>query len=90
MLINQYFTIQTSCSPCDSNSDILQISYRKMDRVKRRFVEAGLDIAPGGRQGRRKRYERKVDGEFEARLVALSCSQPRWSGAGCLPVSLRL
>ena len=57
-------------------SDVLQISHRKVDRVKRRFVEEGLDIALGGRQGRRERYERKADGEFEARLVALSCSQP--------------
>ncbi len=57
-------------------SRILQVSQRKVDRVKRRFVEEGLEIVLGGRQGRREHYERKVDGEFEARLVALSCSQP--------------
>ena len=57
-------------------SGILQVSQRKVDRVKRRFVEEGLEIALGGRQGRRKHYERKADGEFEARLVALSCSPP--------------
>ncbi len=55
---------------------VLQISPRKVDRVKRRFVEEELEIALGGRQGRREHYEVKADGEFEARLVALSCSQP--------------
>ena len=30
----------------------------------------------GARQGRRAKYLRKADGEFEARLVALSCGDP--------------
>ena len=30
----------------------------------------------GGRRGRREHYERKVNGEFEAHVVALSCSEP--------------
>jgi transposase len=54
---------------------ILQVSMRKIDRVKKRFVEEGLETALGGRLSRRQ-YERKADGEFEARLVALSCSKP--------------
>ena len=57
-------------------ADILRISMRKVDRVKKRFVEEGLEAALGGRQGRRATYLRKADGEFEARLVALSCSVP--------------
>ena len=65
-----------SRSTGETISGILQVSQRKVDRVKRRFVEEGLEIALGGRQGRREHYERKADGEFEARLVALSCSQP--------------
>ena len=65
-----------SQSTGETISGILQVSQRKVDRVKRRFVEEGLEIALGGRQGRREHYERKADGEFEARLVALSCSQP--------------
>lgn len=56
-------------------ADVLRISLRKLDRVKKRFVEEGLEAALGRRQSRR-RYERKADGEFEARLVALSCSGP--------------
>ena len=57
-------------------ADVLRISTRKVERVKRRLVEAGLDAALGGRQGRRPTYLRKADGEFEARLVALSCGEP--------------
>ncbi len=54
---------------------VLRISARRVDRVKKRFVE-DLDAALGGRQGRRAKYLRKADGEFEARLVALSCGDP--------------
>ena len=57
-------------------AEVLRISLRKVDRVKKRFVEEGLEVALGGRQGRRSVYERKADGEFEARLIALSCSKP--------------
>ncbi len=55
---------------------VLQVSERKMDPVKKRFVEEGLEIALGGRQGKRPYYDRKMDGELEAHLVALSCSEP--------------
>lgn len=62
---------------------ILRISMRKVDRVKKRFVEEGLDAALGKRPSQRN-YERKADGEFEAHLVAMSCGAPptgfaRWS-----------
>ena len=66
---------------------VLQVSQRKVNRVKRRFVEEGLENALGGRQGRREYYERKVDGDFEAHLIALSCSEPP---AGHAQWSLRL
>ena len=57
-------------------AEILRISARKVDRVKKRFVEEGMGAALGGRQGRRPAYVRKADGDFEARLVALSCGNP--------------
>jgi len=62
---------------------VLNISMRKIDRVKKRFVEDGLDCALGRRKGDRV-YVRKMDGDFEAHLIALSCSEPpegfaRWS-----------
>ena len=56
---------------------------RKIDRVKKRFVEEGLEVALNGRKGSRI-YAKKADGDFEAHLIALSCSEPpegfaRWS-----------
>ena len=64
-------------------SSVLRISMRKIDRVKGRFVEEGLETALTGRKGERV-YERKTDGDFEAHIVALSCTDPpegyvRWS-----------
>ena len=64
-------------------ASVLRISMRKIDRVKRRFVEEGFDTALSGHKQERT-YEKKADGEFEAHLIALSCSAPpegfaRWS-----------
>jgi transposase len=64
-------------------ANILRISRRKIDRVKKRFVEEGLDAALGRQQSQRI-YQRKADGELEAHLVAMSCGEPpegfaRWS-----------
>jgi len=42
---------------------VLRISMRRVDRVKKRFVEDGLEAALGNRQGRRAKYLRKADGE---------------------------
>jgi transposase len=62
---------------------VLNISMRKIDRVKKRFVEEGIEVALNGKKGSRI-YAKKVDGDFEAHLVAVSCSEPpegfaRWS-----------
>ena len=56
-------------------ADVLPVSLRKIDRLKRRFVEEGLEVALGKRKPNRQ-YVRKADGDFEAHLVALSCSKP--------------
>ena len=57
-------------------AEVLQVSERRLNRVKKRFVEEGMEAALGVRQGRREVYLRKADGKFEAHLVALSCSEP--------------
>lgn len=62
---------------------VLNLSMKKIDRVKKRFVEEGLDVALHGRKGSRI-YAKKADGDFEAHLVAVSCTEPpegfaRWS-----------
>ncbi len=64
------------CTTGAEIAGVLRISMRRVDRVKKRFVEDGLEAALGDRQGRRARYLRKANGEFEARLIALSCSDP--------------
>jgi hypothetical protein len=67
----------------DIISAVLRISMRKIDRVKKRFVEEGLETALTGHKADRV-YEKKADGDFEAHLIALSCSEPpegfaRWT-----------
>jgi transposase len=74
---------QTKRSTNEEMARVLNISMKKVDRVKRRFVEEGLDVALNGRKGGRI-YAKKADGDFEAHLVALSCTDPpegfaRWS-----------
>jgi len=74
---------QTKKSTNEQVSGVLKISMKKIDRVKKRFVEEGLDVALNGHKGTRV-YEKKADGDLEAHLVALSCSDPpegfaRWS-----------
>lgn len=64
-------------------ADLLPVSMKKIDRVKRRFVEEGLEAALDKRKAERS-HTRKADGDVEAHLVALSCSKPppghaRWS-----------
>ena len=62
---------------------VLNIGHRTIDRVKKKFVEEGYEAALTNKPTSRI-YERKVDGDIEAHLVALSCSEPpegfsRWT-----------
>lgn len=54
---------------------VLHISARKIDRIKHRFVTEGFEAALE-RKANSREYERKIDGDVEAHLVALSCTQP--------------
>jgi hypothetical protein len=72
-----------SRSTNETLSKVLQISMKKIDRVKKRFVEEGLDISLYGHP-KENVYKNKIDGELEAKLIALSCSESpegfsRWS-----------
>jgi|TARA_B100000315_G_scaffold184482_1_gene173555 transposase len=74
---------QTKRSTNEQVASVLKISMKKIDRVKKRFVEEGFDIALNGHKGKRV-YEKKADVDLEAHLVAISCSEPpegftRWS-----------
>jgi hypothetical protein len=66
---------QTGRSTNEEIARILNISMKKIDRVKKRFVEEGFEFALGKRKADRV-YQKKSDGDFEALLVALSCSEP--------------
>ena len=70
-------------SPNEVIAQILHISPKTVERLKQRFVEEGFEACMD-----RKPYPEakdiKADGEFEAHLVAISCSQApagyaRWS-----------
>ncbi|MCX9026693.1 MAG: IS630 family transposase [Candidatus Methanoperedens sp.] len=62
---------------------VLGTSMRKIDRVKKRFVNEGIEVALTKKKGNHI-YEKKIDGDVEAHLIAMSCSEPpegyaRWS-----------
>lgn len=67
-------------------SKVLKIGMRTIDRVKKKFVEEGFDSALERKPPDRE-YERKADGEVEAHLITLCCSEPP---AGFAKWSLRL
>ncbi len=74
---------QTERSTNEEIARVLGTSMRKIDRVKKRFVTEGMEAALTKKKGSRI-YEKKTDGDFEAHLIALSCSEPpegfsRWS-----------
>jgi len=63
--------------------NVLKIGMRTIDRVKQRFVMEGLDAALGVAPTSRA-YRKKIDGETEARLISIACSEPpkgfgKWS-----------
>jgi hypothetical protein len=62
---------------------VLKIGSRTIDRVKKKFVEQGMEAALENSPTTRV-YDKKADGDVEAHLIALSCSKPpkgfsRWS-----------
>jgi transposase len=64
-------------------AEAVEVSQPTVSRVRKQYFEEGLDAALNRRPPNRE-YHRKLDGEQEARLVALACSEPpegqaRWS-----------
>ena len=65
-------------------ADAFSCHYQTVYNVRRRFVEKGLSGALDRVHRKAPPCPRKLDGEAEARLIALSCSEPpqgyrRWS-----------
>ncbi len=64
-------------------ADAVEVSQPTISRIRKQYVEEGLEAALNRRAPNRE-YHRKLDGEQEARLIALACSEPpqgqaRWS-----------
>ena len=64
-------------------ASVLKISMRTIDRIKQRCVAGGLDRALERAESTRV-YDKKVDGDLEAKIVQLCCSEPpdgfsRWT-----------
>jgi transposase len=64
-------------------SKVLKIGMRTIDRVKKKFAEEGLEAVLERRPTARV-YEKKMDGDTEAKLISLCCSEPpkgfaKWS-----------
>jgi transposase len=55
-------------------AESLDVGRATVERVRRQFVEEGLEAALVRRRPRRD-YERRLDGAGEAHLIALTCSQ---------------
>ena len=56
-------------------SQVLKVGMRTIDRVKQRFVEGGMEKALE-RAASSRIYTQKVDGDLEAKIVQLCCSEP--------------
>lgn len=64
-------------------SKVLKVGMRTIDRVKKKFIEEGFEAVLERRPTSRV-YESKSDGDVEAKLVTLCCSEPprgysKWS-----------
>ena len=64
-------------------SKVLKVGMRTIDRVKKRFIEGGLEAALERRESSRV-FDVKIDGDVEAKLVKICCSEPppgfaKWS-----------
>ncbi|MDO8997319.1 MAG: IS630 family transposase [Sediminibacterium sp.] len=64
-------------------SKILKVGMRTIDRVKKKFIDEGFEPCLERRPTTRE-YEKKTDGDVEAKLVTLCCSDPpkgfaKWS-----------
>lgn len=64
-------------------AQVLKIGMRTIDRIKQKCIEGGVDKALERTESSRV-YEKKVDGDLEAKIVQLCCSEPpegfsKWS-----------
>jgi hypothetical protein len=54
---------------------VLKIGMRTIDRIKQKCIEGGIEAALE-RSATTRIYDKKVDGDLEAKIVQLCCSEP--------------
>jgi len=78
---------EAEAGPAKSDDQIarsLSVGSATVERVRRRFVEEGLDLALSPYHTVKRWQRTKLDGRQEARLIAIACSKPpqgraRWT-----------
>jgi transposase len=70
--------------PDEQISDAFDVTVQTIEKVRKQLVEEGFDAVLSRRQYRQKVSRKKIDGDVEAHLVALCCSDPpkgrvRWT-----------
>jgi len=65
-------------------SEALDVTVQTIERVRKQLVEEGFNAVLSRREYIQKVSRKKIDGDVEAHLVALSCSKPpegraRWT-----------
>jgi len=70
--------------PDERISEALDVTIQTIERVRKQLVEEGFDAVLSRREYTQKVSRKKIDGDVEAHLVALSCSEPpkgrsRWT-----------
>jgi len=60
----------------DRIAEAFEVNLTTVERVRQRFVEQGLAAALVRKPQVRPSRQRKLDGDGEARLIALACSEP--------------
>ena len=70
--------------PDEKISEAFDVTIQTIERIRKQFVEEGVDAVLSRRKYKQKVSRKKIDGDVEARLIALSCSEPpegraRWT-----------
>lgn len=83
ILLNCNENIESRKMTDEQIASFLGITVRTMENIRKRFVLEGFEVALYGRKSEQV-YKSKIDGDIEAHLIALSCSEPpegfaRWS-----------
>lgn len=65
-------------------SEAMEVTVQTVERIRKQLVEEGFEAVLQRRKYRQKVSRRKIDGDVEAHLIALSCSEApegygRWS-----------